>query len=146
MSVDRELARFDREVASLEGTLDMAVKMAARLLDALRNEEAQAVADTGVNRRKVDLDFTKRVREAVSALEAATRAKVTLDKTAALRAKQMTQEQRLIAFEAAVSSMTYGDRRRFLLKCVKAHNDRQADAIAQGLAQPAPERIFVDVA
>ena len=146
MSLDTELARFDHEVALLETVLDSAIKLAARTLHALRNEEAQATADAGANRRKVDIDYTKRVREAVAAVEAATRAKVSLEKTAALRAKQMTQEQRLAAFAAAVSHLPYADRRKFLMDCVAAHNfDRQAE-IAAGLAKGGDAKVFIDVA
>jgi hypothetical protein len=146
MSLDSELARFDHEVVLLETVLDSAIKLAARTLTALRNEEAQAVADTSASRRKVDIDYTKRVREAVAAVEAATRAKVSLEKTAALRAKQMSQEQRLSAFEAAISHLPYADRRKFLMACVSAHNFARAAEIAAGLAKPGDTKTFVDVA
>lgn len=146
MSIDVELARFDQQVASLETNLDTAIKLAGRALDALVNEEAQAVARDGLTRRQVDLDFTRRVREVTSALESATRSTVALEKTAALRAKQMTPEQRLEAFQKAVEAMSYHTRRQFLLAIVKAHNERQANAVALGVATQPKEKVFVDVA
>jgi hypothetical protein len=146
MSIDTELARFDHEVGSLEGALDMAIKLASRALDALRNEEAAAVAGAGITRRRVDLDFTRRVREVTSALEAATRCQVSLDKTATLRAKQMSPEERLVAFEKAVEGMPYKTRRKFIVSIVKAHNDKQNNAVAQGVTEASPDKWFIDVA
>lgn len=146
MSIEKELARFDHDVVSLEGALETAIKLAQRALDALRNEEALAVSKDGITRRVVDSDFTRRIKDAVHALEGAARAQIALDKTAALRAKQMTQEERLVAFETAVSSMPYPTRRKLVLAIIKAHNDRAAEAIAYGLQDEPKERTFVDVA
>lgn len=118
----RELARWDAEVVDLVSILDDQIKVLKRAVEALRNE---AIGDTQTaikNRGGISLDTTKKMKEITQALATATVSKINLDKSAALRAKMLSPEQRYAAFQAGILAMEYKPRRQFIEEVLAQHN------------------------
>lgn len=128
----RELARWDAEVVDLTAVLDDQIKVLKRMVEALRNE---ALGDNGVAVKNgaITLDTARKVKEVTQSLATATVSKINLDKSAALRAKMLTPEQRYAAFQAGIAALPYKERRTFIEEVLGQHNAAREKAVNLGL-------------
>lgn len=131
-TLQRELARWDSEVVDLSALLDEQIKVLKRAVEALRNE---ALGDNGVAIKNgaITLDQARKLKEVTQSLATATVSKINLDKSAALRAKMLTPEQRYAAFQAGIASLEYKARREFIEQVVGQHNAAREKAVNLGL-------------
>jgi hypothetical protein len=127
------LQAADDLVPDLETIVDDLKRVAASAVGDLKAESAESVTSSG-ERARLSGDFVRRLREASTAVGAAVKAENDLHRTAASRARAMTQEQRVAALVKLVAGMPYADRRGVLLASIYEHNrvakdtDRPANA------------------
>ncbi len=126
------IAKYDRDVVSLEMVTQKAVKLLNRLVDGLTNE-AFGDTETALRNRTVPDGLMKKLKELQSCLASATSSEVTLRKTIKLRSQELTPEQRKAGMQKVILDMAWAERREYLLDCCKKHNDRRTFELEAGI-------------
>lgn len=128
----QEIARYDREVVSLESVTQKTLKLLNRLVDGLTNE-AFGDTETALKNRIVPEALVKKLKEVKSCLAAAVQSEVTLRKTIKLRAQDLTPEQRKAGIQKHILDMPHAERREYLLTLCKLHNERRRFELEAGI-------------
>jgi hypothetical protein len=134
----QEIARYDREVVSLEEVSAKTVKLLNRLVDGLTNE-AFGDTETALKNRVVPESLVKKLKEVKSCLAAAVQSEVVLRKTIKLRSQELSREQRLAGIRKHIIDMPWLERRAYIVELVKAHNERRSFETEAGI-DPADQR------
>jgi hypothetical protein len=124
--LQREMVRFDQEVADLSEYLDDMIKLAGRAKEALKHEMLYSEAGGVASNNMTVTDSTLKKIMSLATQER-------LSKVVRKKVETLSDEDRLEALATMVKTMDYPVRRQFILRVLRAHNEATQAAKAVGL-------------
>jgi hypothetical protein len=132
---EKALRDFDRKKVDLETSLDLYLKLIDEGLAVLKRELIDDAL--GGKARTMTPEAIATMKALGASFNSAADAKIRLDKSAKDRQKSWTKEQWMeAAAKFVLTKMEHGERKKWLLDVIKAHNaTRRADQ-KDGVAEP----------